>query len=537
MASPCCHSTLVVVQWWYESIRTTTSDTNREQNMARFIRFQTKQGKTYAQLIDAIRVNGEKKNVYVESLGIVLDKERGVFRSKQRGVYSFTLDGGYADAPADVEVLHSDAKRESLILDFGDSFMLDRYLRDNTPYASLYDGILPNQRDTLLSLILFRLLTDRKAYMYARMWHEGNYARILYPKARLQGQRISDFLIALGSEEVDRDFFSSYLGMLYPHKEGTGILIDSTGLHNAVGMSLTALSNHNGDVNREMRLIYVIDRITKMPLYMRYCPGNVLDISTLRTTVEELGQLGVKTEMVLADAGYYSKGNVDALYADKMAFVSRVGTNRKLYKDLVGKHAGSLRQAKYMVPFGNRVVYMRRLPVDLDGHAGYAYLGLDMDSHNLQEKKISLEALDDKLPFKEIDDRMRRLGTFVIVSSEKMECREALPLYYTRVQIEQVFDIAKNNADLVPLRIHGEETLKGHLMLTFLSSILFQLLQQDMLLHTKKGDKINPEGSFLVLRNQKCKVYDKVVIPQEPTKKMNDVYKLLKIESPVSIPY
>ena len=160
-----------------------------------------------------------------------------------------------------------------------------------------------------------------------------------------------------------------------------------------------------------------------------------------------------------------------------------------------------------------------------------------MDSHNLQEKKISLEALDDKLPFKEMDDRMRGLGTFAIVSSEKMECREALPLYHTRVQIEQVFNIAKNNADLVPLRIHGEETLKGHLMLTFLSSILFQLLQQDMLLHTKKGDKINPEGSFLVLRNQKCKVYDKVVIPQDPTKKMNDVYKLLKIESPVSIPY
>ncbi|MGB4408500.1 MAG: transposase, partial [Sphaerochaeta sp.] len=279
-----------------------------------------------------------------------------------------------------------------------------------------------------------------------------------------------------------------------------------------------------------------IDRITKMPLYMRYCPGNVLDISTLRTTVEELEQLGVKTDMVLSDAGYYSKGNVDAFYDDKIAFVSRVGTNRKLFKDLVGKHAKSLRQAKYMVPFGNRVVYMRRFPVDLDGHAGYAYLGLDMDSHNMQEKKVSLEALNDNLPFEEIDSKMRRLGAFVLVSSERMECKEALPLYYTRVQVEQVFDIAKNNADIVPLQVHGEETLKGHLMLTFLSTVLFQLLQQDMLLHTQKEDKTNPEGSFLVLRNQKCKVFDKVVIPQEPTKEMNDIYKLLEIESPIALP-
>ncbi len=74
-------------------------------------------------------------------------------------------------------------------------------------------------------------------------------------------------------------------------------------------------------------------------------------------------------------------------------------------------------------------------------------------------------------------------------------------------------------------------------MLTFLSTVLFQLLQKDLLLHTKKKDKINPEGSFLVLRNQRCKVFDKVVIPQEPTKKMNDIYKTLKIESPVSIQY
>jgi transposase len=190
-----------------------------------------------------------------------------------------------------------------------------------------------------------------------------------------------------------------------------------------------------------------------------------------------------------------------------------------------------------MVPFGTRVVYMRRFPVDLHGHAGYAYLGLDMDSHNMQEKKISLQGLNDKLDYEDIDNKMRKLGTFVIVSSQKMDCKDILPLYYTRVQVEQVFDIAKNNSDVVPLRIQGEDTLKGHLFLTFLSTILFQMLQKDMLLHTQKKDKINPEGSFLVLRNQKCKVYDEVVIPQEPTKKMNDIYKLLKIQSPVSITY
>lgn len=378
-------------------------------------------------------------------------------------------------------------------------------------------------------------ITDKKAYLYAQPWYEGNYTSILYPKARLQSQKIRDFLAALGSEEVGRNFFSSYLGMLYAGKEGTGTLIDSTGLHNAVDMPPTALSNDNGEINFEMRVIYVIDRISGMPLYLRCCAGTVLDISTQRPPVEELRQLGVKTDFALVDAGYYSKDNVDALYADDLAVVSRVGTNRKLFKHLVDTHAKSLRQAKYMVPFGNRTVYMRRFSVDLHGHAGYAYLGLDRDRHTMQEKKISLQALSDKRSFEDIDRKMRRLGSFVTVSSHKLNCKDILPLYYTRVQVEQIFDIAKDNADLVPLHIQGEEILRGHLMLTFLSTILFQLLQKD-LLHTQKTDKINPEDSFLVLRNQKCKVYDRVVIPQEPTKRMNDIYTLLKMQSPVSLP-
>ncbi|MDY0287803.1 MAG: hypothetical protein RBR15_03135 [Sphaerochaeta sp.] len=100
----------------------------------------------------------------------------------------------------------------------------------------------------------------------------------------------------------------------------------------------------------------------RMPLYMRYCSEGMLDISTLLATAEELEQLGVKTNMVLSDAVYSSKGNVEVLYAERMACVSRVGPNRKLFDELVEKHANSLRQAKYMELFENRILYMSRSP-------------------------------------------------------------------------------------------------------------------------------------------------------------------------------
>jgi len=40
---------------------------------------------------------------------------------------------------------------------------------------------------------------------------------------------------------------------------------------------------------------------------------------------------------------------------------------------------------------------------------------------------------------------------FVIVSSENLPTSEILPLYYTRQQVEQVFDVSKNNADIMCL--------------------------------------------------------------------------------------
>ena len=113
---------------------------------------------------------------------------------------------------------------------------------------------------------------------------------------------------------------------------------------------------------------------------------------------------------------------------------------------------------------------------------------------------------------------------------------EILPLYYTRQQIEQVFDLGKNNADILPLRIQNEDTFRGHLMITFLATVLLQKLQRDILAKRKKKDKTNPEGALFTLKNQKCKVYSNEIVPQEAVKPINDVYKLFQIKYPATIP-
>jgi Fe-S cluster assembly iron-binding protein IscA len=491
-------------------------------------------GQEYASLADTNRSGKQVKQEYLGNLGLVVDKEAGVFQSRERGTFRYTLEEGFCDLSDAYSNGLGSAKSERLILDFGDSFFLSQYF-ERQVFRDAFHQVLPEQTDTLLSLMFYRILTDKKANCYADMWWQGNYASILFPGAKLASQRVSEFLVDIGGEEIQRRFFHEYFRILYGSQSATGILIDSSGCPNASKMSVTQISNHNGDISLEARLIYVIDRVTGMPIYFRYCPGNIVDVTTLCTTLAELRQYSIAIDYAIVDAGYCSEDNILELYENHVRFLTRLAPNRTLFKDVAKEHLPSLMTSANALKYGNRLLYMKKVSVKLYGNAGFAYIGVDVDSKNQQMKRAAFAAIDDKLPPEEADVRMSKLGVFMIISSEDIETAKILPLYYTRQQIEQVFDLTKNNADLLPLRIQNEDTFRGHLMITFLATVLLQKLQRDIIAKSKKKDKINPEGALMILRNQKCKVYSNAVVPQEAFKHINDIYKMFEIKCPTFI--
>jgi hypothetical protein len=500
-------------------------------------------GAIYGTVVECIRKGDKVEQKRIENLGRVIDKQGGVFQNRIRGLFRYSLEKGYSDVDSSeyskqlVGVHKNDQEQERLILDFGDGYVLNEYIKRLSVFAA-FQKVLTNEQDSLLSLLFFRILTDRKAYCYAQSWWNGSYAKILFPSAQLSSQRISEFLVRLGEEGVQRKFFENYLEVLYGQtkEKKAAILIDSTGLPNASKMPLTQLNNHNGEISLEARLIYVIDRRNGMPIYFRYCPGNIVDVSTLCATVAELRQYCVDVEYAIVDAaGYFSETNVKELYHNSIRFITRLAPNRKIFKEVTEKQIDDIISAKYAVRYGDRLVYMKKTKVDVYGYDGYAYMGIDNDSRISQIKRTTFNSMDDKLSADEIDKRIAKLGIFMILSSDEMDVKDVLPLYYTRQQIEQVFDISKNNTDILPTRIQNEDTFRGHLMLTFMATAVFQQLQREIIEKRKKGDKINPEFALFKLHGQKCKIFSKNIIPQEAVKEINSIYKLLGIVCPTTI--
>jgi hypothetical protein len=490
-----------------------------------FIHYQKIKGILYASIYTPKKVNGKKDN-QPQYLGRVIDKDKGLYRNKQRGVFKYSLTGGFSEpSPADQSL-----KEENLILDFGDAWVMYRILQEHG-YWELFRSILPGWEDTLCTMIFYRILRGG-ASCYAHDWWAGSYLRMICPNAKVESQRVSEFFAALGDERVQRLFFPKYLAKISEGQKNHGILVDSTGMPNNIHFPLTAINCHNGVVSNETRLILAVDRITTLPLLFRYNAGNIVDVSTLKSTILELSAYGVNVDFSILDAGYYSEKNIKALYAEEIRFVTRLSSNRKLYKDLIANHVDNLESNCNAVFYRDRLLYIKRVPTQLCDHTAYAYVAID---HQRRSDEIyafmkrTVEARK-KRSSDEIDRKVKSMGVFIILSSDNVETSEILPLYYTRQTIEQVFDLYKNNADLLPLRTHGEETFRGHLMLSFISTIAYMLVNRLL-----DGTKFCADGAFRALRNLKCKVFDDCILVKEATKKTNEIAEHLNIELPLNL--
>jgi len=492
-------------------------------------------GRKYAKFCPADRKHGGK-DIY---LGVVIDEMNGVFYNrKSGGLFRFTIEGGRQELTADERGYYELVKKgygkdtlaKMLVLDFGDVWFLD-YILEDSGLKQLFSQTCLEKADTLLSLVAFRLL-ETGAHCYALRWLEGSYARYLYPQANISSQRISEFLVQLGTEDTKRVFFDAYIPYLKGmsgHSEN--VLIDSTGLPNDIHFEYSRINNHNGVVSKEARLIYVVERETGLPVYFRYVAGNIVDVSTLRTTIHQLKAQGVNVSHGILDAGYCSKKNFEALTSQGIPFLTRL-PNNAVAKDLIERHGYDLCSKKYTLKYGDRLICMKRVETQVYEQNCHVYIALDVDVMQDEQKRYLEKSTETTKKGKGMtDEAMKRLGCFVMISSEMLESSEVLPLYYMRQSIEQTFDLAKNDVDLVPLRTHTEETFRGHLLLCFMSTVALMTVKR-YLATRKKLKNLCAKMALKDMRFIKCDVFGRTLVMTEASKSANLIINELKLELP-----
>ena len=505
-------------------------------------------GIEYAYVCNTIRNGNKVRKERLRYLGRVIDKEKFVFKNKDSGIYIYDIETDTTKSlpptcPTPViQRKNAPIKRKTLGFSFGDVYLVSEFVK-RCGLLPAIDAIAYPNMDSLYALIMY-YVTQNRANCNATNWYNLSYAKFMYPEANLESQRISEILKDVGSEEAKRDFFSKYIEFLggdavkNPRKlkmvVDDGVLIDSTGLPNVARLPCTAVSNHNGKVSEEVRLIYVVQQHTGFPIFYRYVTGNVIDSSTLRKTIREVKKYNVNIKWALVDAGYYTGPNADVLYDEKISFVTRVGGHHSIYKNAVKEHLRTLRNPENMIVYENRLYYIINVDCmigEKKDHKAYGYLCLDENMWHVEQRTyLTKSDLNG-----EVDEKVRsdlaEKGLFMLVATRKLKREDILPLYYTRDQVEKVFEITKQYANGIPLYCQTEDTFKGHLLLTFIATIILKLLSNALY---KTG--FSAMDTLITVHDFQCLLYDDEVLTNDAQKEIADPFRYLKIKIPDSLP-
>jgi transposase len=348
----------------------------------------------------------------------------------------------------------------------------------------------------------------------------------------MQSQRISEFLSKIGTEESHKNFFTNYIEFLKNFNPKFVTLIDSTGLKNCINISLTAINNHNGVISKEIRLISVIDRISEFPIYYRYVPGNIVDVSTLTMIINELKEYKININNAILDAGYFSEENINLLIENNIPFLTRMVPRRGLYEDLIKSYVPNIKENTNFVKFGERNLYIKKVPVQIfkSKMNVNAYICLDMEKLSSDIVKY-YKKYDDKTTKEKLEFDTLKLGVFILVSTLDLDINDLLPLYYNRQSVEQIFDYIKNEIDIIPLRTHSQKTFSGHILISFLATVCFIALNKAL-----KKNSYSVSSTINALEQLNCRVYPTRITPDVPNKIINDVLKTLKLKIPKIFP-
>lgn len=497
------------------------------------LNYQLKNGQLYAKIPGvSVRKDGKIVKENVVYLGRVIDKDHNVFWNRERGIYTYDPETGVygkADESYSSQLDTDKRVREKILLDFGDAFFVDELIH-KSGYDKVIESIPYRNKDSLYGLAMYYILCN-SANSHAKTWYEGSYAKLLYPRANLTSQRLSDFLDAIGQPDTLAKFFDAQVQWIKDNiSDDPAVLIDSTGLPNSIHFPLTAISNHNGKVSKEVRLTVVIQRDSGYPMLFRMTPGNIVDMTTVTRTVNELLMRDMSVDLAILDAGYFTNDNVEELFFAGIDFITRLSSKYTLYKDIVKKHLSTLRREENMVEYNGRYVYLKMVECKIGhkGHTAYAYLGYDIDRASDEAHKILKNAKSKKQDTASLHKEMENTGLFMLVATLPYSCEGILPAYYTRQLVEQYFDIGKGISNLTPLRVHSEESLTGHLMMSTIAATINVMIQRKT-----KDMSDNREELFMSLRNQKCIAYKTKVTTTEAQKKANEYYSAFDIKCPI----
>jgi hypothetical protein len=505
-----------------------------------------------AAIVDTIYVStksrSHSKQQVREKLGKVVflsdDHKSGIFMSPTRGLieYNSITDEFTSVNKDDPRVNDTNCFPETEIHTvFGDTYLLLNFL-EKQDIISVLRTVFPKDEEyeRILCHILHGILKDGSR-ISCDNFIQKSFASYVFKDIPI-GSLHSDtrFFSLLGDDNKKMLFFKTFIAMMQKKNKnfGKACYVDSTPLPNDIDDNpFNALCCHGVASSEVMtRLILVLDEESGLPVWYDIIPGNVLDINTVMTVVNDVADsLGIEIDSLVLDAGYVSKELIGAFHigTDKK-IIGRMPARRgypfkTLYwevKELIGK-------GKYAFVRNHHTYFGVQKKIELFENNVFAYIYVDQNNalKRFGDYLTEHEEEYSELKAKDKDWLTVKNGYFVLISNRDTTPKNLLSEYFSRTDIEVVFKASKEYLDLLPLSKWTDQTVRGKILHDIINTICLLNLRKELNNTGKSVSEIIGKCQALMCYRNR----NDIVTVETPSKQVKEYYKLLEIDVPAHV--
>ena len=272
------------------------------------------------------------------------------------------------------------------------------------------------------------------------------------------------------------------------------ILVDATDIACHSSKVSLAAKGYNSKMDFELQftLLYVYSATNHSPYFFRLLPGNIREVSALKNTLEEAG---ITDTTFIADKGFYSENNINALEDKRLKYIIPLRRNNKqinyeLLKDIDLKPT----YFKYLKGF---IFYQSYQNENKNNSTINMYYDGKMKEQEKQDYLARIQTLPEKFTTDKYKSNLLSMGTISMLHNLENQSPEEIYLTYkSRAEIEQFFDCYKNTLSATATYMQNDDALQGWV---FVNHIAMQIVYQIFLdLKTNKLNKKHSIADFVM---------------------------------------
>jgi transposase len=247
---------------------------------------------------------------------------------------------------------------------------------------------------------------------------------------------------------------------------------------------------------------------------VRILPGSVRDVKSLALSVQEIG---VENKTLILDRGFYSQSSIKTLNEHKLSFVIPTKRNSTLYNEQIN--------------LSEHFFYHERLIKCGKKEYGENVLYLFEDSEMKKEEEYTLYKQHDenKITSNTFNKGLEKAGKILLVSNVDLAPENVFLMYKKRDTVEKHCDTYKSILEADKLYLQDNESLFGHIFISFLSLYGYIKIQNCI----RKADltsKYSPRDLIEQFRKVYMMDLDGQMILTEVPKKIDEMEKKLNLK-------